>query len=144
MTQQPMDIQVAIDCEDPHELARWWAEALGWEVETQDEAFIQSMLDQGMAQAADVLTFRGSLVWKMGAAINHPGGHSPRLLFQEVPELKTTKNRVHWDLRTATGDSDPHVVERLIAMGATRIGEGQQGRSSWVLMEDPEGNEFCV
>ena len=144
MAQHPLDLQVAIDCEDPHALAAWWAEALGWEVETQDEAFIQSMLVQGMAQETDVRTFRGKRVWRMGTAINHPDGHRPRMLFQQVPELKTTKNRVHWDLRTATGEADPEAVERLIAMGARRIGEGHQGPSNWVILEDPEGNEFCV
>lgn len=144
MTPQPWDVQVCVDCEDPHALAAWWAEALGWQLEPQDEAFIQSMLDQGLAQQADVRRFRGGLVWKAGAAVNHPDGHHPRLLFQQVPELKSTKNRVHWDLRTATGEADPQAVERLLAMGATRIGEGRQGPSTWVVLEDPEGNEFCV
>ena len=144
MTQPPWDIQLTIDCENPHELAHWWAEALGWDVETQDEGFIQSMLDQGLAQESDVATFRAARVWKAGAAINHPGEHRPRLLFQKVPELKTTKNRIHWDLRNASGAASEQDVDRLVAMGAARIGEGSQGPSSWVVLADPEGNEFCV
>lgn len=144
MTQEPWDIQLAVDSADPHEQAHWWAEALGWNVEPQDEAFIQSMVDQGNASDDDVRTFRGKLVWRIGAAITHPSGHQPRVLFQEVPEAKSTKNRVHWDLRTADGKADAADVERLVNLGAKRIGEGQLGPSRWVVLADPEGNEFCV
>lgn len=144
MAQEPWDLQMAVDCEDPHEQAHWWAEALGWEVEPQDEAFIQSMLDQGRAEDSDVRTFRGGLVWKIGAAINHPDGHHPRVLFQAVPEPKIIKNRVHWDLRSASGSADEADVERIVALGAKRIGEGRLGPATWVVLEDPEGNEFCI
>lgn len=144
MTNQPWDVQVTVDCEDPHELATWWAEALGWDVESQDEAFIQSMVDQGFAQESDVRTYRGKRVWAAGAAITNPGGRMPRILFQTVPELKTVKNRVHWDLRSPQGQATPEDVERLLAMGAQRIGEGHQGPQSWVVLADPEGNEFCI
>lgn len=144
MTSQPWDLQVVVDCGDPHELATWWAEALAWEVEPQEEAFIQSMLDQGFAQESDVRTFRGKRVWSDGCAVVHPGGHQPRMLFQHVPEGRTAKNRVHWDLRSPGGRADPEDVERLVTMGARRIGEGRQGPHSWVVLADPEGNEFCV
>ncbi len=144
MTNQPWDMQVSVDCDDPHELATWWAEALGWNVELQDEAFIQSMMDQGFAQESDVRTFREKRVWAAGCAIVHPGDHRPRVLFQSVPERKSVKNRVHWDLRSPHGEAGPKDVERLITMGARRIGEGRQGPVSWVVMADPEGNEFCV
>ncbi len=137
-------MQLTVDCEDPHELAHWWAEALGWDVEPQDEAFILSMVEKGMAEESDVRTFRGKRVWRMGGAIVHPDGHLPRVLFQKVPELKTTKNRVHWDLRYANGAAEEADVDRLIALGARRIGEGSQGPASWVVLEDPEGNEFCI
>lgn len=144
MIQQPWHFQLTVDSEDPHELAHWWAESLGWVVEPQDEAFIQSMVDQGRAQESDVRSFRGKRVWRTGAAINHPDGSRPRVLFQEVPELKTTKNRVHWDLRKPDGTADPADVDRLVGLGARRVGDGSQGPSSWVVLEDPEGNEFCV
>ena len=144
MTYQPWNLQVAIDCDDPHELATWWAEALGWEVEPQDEVFIQSMVDQGFAQESEVRTYRGNRVWAAGAAINHPGGNMPRFLFQKVPEVKSVKNRVHWDLRSPHGQATTEDVERLVTMGARRIGEGQQGPHSWVVLADPEGNEFCI
>ncbi|MDO5735327.1 MAG: VOC family protein [Propionibacteriaceae bacterium] len=144
MTERPWDLQVAVDCDDPHELATWWAEALSWEVEPQDAEFIQSMVDQGFAQESEVRTFRGKRVWAAGAAVIHPDGHQPRLLFQRVPEGRTVKNRVHWDLRRPHGSPTSEDVERLVTMGAQRIGEGQQGPHSWVVLADPEGNEFCV
>lgn len=66
------------------------------------------------------------------------------MLFQEVPELKITKNRLHWDLRKPSGTPEAGDVDRLVELGAKRIGEGTQGPSSWVVMGDPDGNEFCV
>lgn len=124
MIQQAWHFQVTVDSEDPHALAHWWAEALRWEVEPQDEAFIQSMVDQGHAQESDVRTFRGHRVWRIGAAINHPEGNHPRVLFQEVPEFKTVKNRMHWDLRSPEGTTAPADVDRLVSLGAKKVGEG--------------------
>lgn len=97
-----------------------------------------------MARTRSHFWRRGKRTWAAGAAIVHPGGHTPRLLFQSVPEAKTIKNRVHWDLRAPDGGSSPEDVEHFITMGARRIGEGQQGPHSWVVLTDPEGNEFCV
>jgi hypothetical protein len=138
-----MDFQVTIDCARPHELADWWAEALGWAVEPSDEAFIRRMIDAGHASEADTTTHRGALVWKEGAAINSPDPGRPRVLFQQAPEGKTVKNRVHLDLRP--GAEDPAaVVARLVALGATELWRASQGPHSWVTLADPEGNEFCV
>jgi Glyoxalase-like domain len=138
-----MDFQVTIDCSSPHELADWWAEALGWTVEPSDEAFIRRMIEAGHASEEDTTTHRGVLVWREGAAINSPDPGRPRVLFQQVPEGKTVKNRVHLDVRP--GDEDPAaVVDRLVAMGATELWRGSQGPHSWVTLADPEGNEFCV
>src|SRR5919206_76579 len=81
----PTDFQVVMDCAAPHELADWWAEALGWQVEPQDEAFIRRMIDAGYASEADTTTHHGALVWKEGAAINSPDPGRPRVLFQLVP-----------------------------------------------------------
>jgi hypothetical protein len=64
----------------------------------------------------------------------------PGLLFVPVPERKTMKNRIHLDFRPEDRDTE---VERLLALGATRADVGQ-GEQSWVVLEDPEGNEFCV
>ena len=138
--------QLVIDSGDPHVLADWWAETLGWRVEAQDEAFIRSMIEQGHATEADTRNYRGALVWRVGAAIHPDSEPSPqraRILFQEVPEAKTVKNRVHIDLRL--GDDDPAAVrERLVARGATVLHSGREGPKTWVTMADPEGNEFCV
>ena len=137
-------VQVVIDSRDPHGLADWWAETLGWEVEQQDAAFIRLMIEQGHATEADTMEHRGSLVWRIGAAINPPSGVvAPRILFQEVPEAKALKNRVHLDV--AVGDDDVEAVRaRLVERGATVLHHGQHGPNTWVPMADPEGNEFCV
>jgi hypothetical protein len=138
--------QIVIDCADPHVLADWWAETLGWQVERQDEAFIRLMIEQGKATEGDTRMYNGALVWREGAAIHPNVEKSPeraRILFQEVPEAKTVKNRVHLDLRI--GDDDAGAVrERLKARGATALHPGQQGPHTWLTMADPEGNEFCV
>ncbi|MET9606906.1 VOC family protein [Streptomyces sp. NPDC006512] len=137
--------QVVIDSNDPHPLADWWADALGWEVEPSDEQFIRGMIAAGHATDDDTTTHRGTLVWKIGAAIRHPEGleRAPRLLFQLVPEAKTVKNRVHLDVRI--GEDDPQtVIERFLAKGATRLHEAHQGPFNWTTLADPQGNELCV
>jgi hypothetical protein len=137
------DVQVAIDCAKPHELAKWWAETLGWQVEPTDGDFIRSMVEKGYAREEDTLVFEGNLVWKVGAAIANPespGG--PRILFQAVPEPKTVKNRQHLDVRA--GEEREAVAEKLIARGASILHRGSQGPFDWITMTDPEGNEFCL
>ena len=143
-----LNIQIAVDCLDPHALADWWAETLEWAVEPQDEAFIHSMIEQGFATEAETTTHRGKLVWREGAAIRPPeelDAKAPahRVLFQIVPEEKTVKNRVHWDVRLAGGDKDA-VRAALVARGATFLWSASQGPHSWHTMADPEGNEFCI
>ena len=137
------DFQVTIDCSTPHELADWWAEALGWQVEPQDEAFILRMVELGAASEDDTMRHRGALVWKAGAAINSPDPNRPRVLFQLVPEPKTGKNRVHFDVRVGPERQQAEVA-RLVASGATELWRASQGPHAWVTMADPEGNEFCV
>ncbi len=137
------DIQVVIDSSSPHELADWWAEALGWQVETQDESFIQKMVDTGAASEEDTTRHRGALVWKIGAALNSPDPERPRLLFQMVPEPKTVKNRLHLDVRVGAERREAEVA-RLLSLGATELWRGSQGPFEWATLTDPEGNEFCV
>ena len=106
-------VQIVVDSTDPHVLADWWAQTLGWEVEWQDPVFIQRMVDEGHATADQTTTHRGALVWAVGAAIVAPGElrqSRPRILFQAVPEPKTGKNRLHLDLRV--GDDDVAEVRR--------------------------------
>jgi Glyoxalase-like domain len=137
------DFQVVIDCSTPHELADWWAEALGWSVEPQDEAFIRRMIDAGHATEAETMTYRGRLVWKDGVAINSAEPGRPRVLFQTVPEPKSGKNRLHLDMRVGPERREAE-VDRLTGLGARELWRARQGPHEWVTMADPEGNEFCV
>lgn len=136
-------IQITIDCAEPHVVADWWAAALDWRIEPQDSAFIQSMIDQGYASEADTMLHDGRLVWREGAAISSPDEGAPRVLFQQVPEPKTVKNRIHLDLRTAEGQVDA-LEQRLVAMGAVFLYTANQGPHQWNTFQDPWGNEFCV
>ncbi len=137
------EFQVTIDSADPHPLADWWAEALGWQVEPQDEAFIRRMVDAGYATEADTRTYKGALVWREGQAITSPDPDRPRVLFQLVPEGKTVKNRLHLDLRVGDAERDA-VVARLLERGASFLHHGAQGPFRSSTLADPEGNEFCV
>jgi len=80
------DVQIVIDCGDPHGLDDWWAEALGWQVEPQDEASVRRMVESGAASTEATTTHRGALVWRSGAAVNSPDPGRPRVLLQLVPE----------------------------------------------------------
>jgi Glyoxalase-like domain len=133
--------QVTIDSTAPHPLADWWAEALGWQREPTDEAFIRRMVDAGHAAESDTMLYDGKLVWTVGAAIRHPTDEAPRVLFQLVPEPKTVKNRVHVDLATRDVEAE---IARLVALGATEIDRRDGNGTRWVVMNDPEGNEFCI
>jgi hypothetical protein len=106
--------ELCVDCRDPHALAAFWSEVLGYERKVEDDLFF----------------------------IEGPAGSGPTILFQEVPEGKVVKNRLHIDLNPTDRDQDEE-VERLEKLGATRVDVGQ-GDASWVVMGDPEGNEFCV
>ena len=110
---------VLIDCADPRALGNWWAQALDWEVTLDDD------------DEVDVAAGRDA----EGKEIE------PILTFLPVPEVKTIKNRLHIDLAPDDRDAE---VDRLIGMGATRVDIGQGADVSWVVLADPEGNEFCV
>ena len=137
------DFQVTIDSADPHAQADWWAEALGWQVEPQDEAFIRRMVDAGQAVESDTTNHRGALVWAVGAAITSPDPGRPRVLFQRVPEPKTVKNRVHLDVHVGAERREAEVA-RLLGLGATELWRESQGPYEWATLADREGNEFCV
>ena len=126
------DFQVVVDAGRPHELADWWAETLGWEVEPSDAAFIRRMIEAGLATEADTTTHRGQLVWISGAAIRHPDGPDSgrsRVLFQQVPEGKTVKNRLHLDIRTDQ-DQVEDVVATAGAPGRDRAAPGPGGAAA--------------
>jgi predicted enzyme related to lactoylglutathione lyase len=117
-----MDIRIqclVIDSDDCELLARFWSEAIGWRItyESPDEWCIEP--PEG-SPAVDV---------------------APDLLFVKVPDRKMVKNRLHLDLRPKDQGAE---VERILALGATRVDIGQSDEVSWVVLADPEGNEFCV
>lgn len=139
-------LQIVVDCINPHDLADWWAETMGWQVEAFDEAFIRSMVEKGHATDDETLVHKGVLVWAAGSAITpgpDAGPGQPRILFQTADAAKTTKNRIHWDVRLG-GDEKETVRTRLEARGATFLWDASQGPHSWFTMADPEGNEFCI
>ncbi|CAM2847082.1 VOC family protein [Saccharomonospora xinjiangensis] len=116
--------ELGIDCADPAALARFWCAVLDYEV--QDE-------DDGIVTIGPRPDARGG---------SRPGPVPPTLTFAEVPEGKTVKNRLHLDLSPADRGQDEE-VRRLLDLGARRADVGQ-GDESWVVLADPEGNEFCV
>ena len=91
--------------------------------------------------------------WNSASAVVDPEGKGPRVYFQRVPEPKAAKNRVHLDVNVGGGHSVPaaerrRVVDeraaRLVEAGATRVRPFEQRGEYWVVMQDPEGNEFCL
>ncbi|MEV0335166.1 VOC family protein [Nocardia sp. NPDC050717] len=117
--------ELAIDCADPRGLARFWCAVLGYEVQDVD---------------GDEYVSIGSPLVPEGK--KRPGPVPPTLSFIRVPEGKTVKNRLHIDVNPTDVDQDAE-VERLLGLGARRADIGQ-GEQTWVVLADPEGNEFCV
>jgi len=74
-------------------------------------------------------------------ALQDPAGKGPKLLLQQVPEAKTAKNRLHLDIHVADPDAE---ADRLEAAGAARVRRVEEFGIFWIVMTDPEGNEFCV
>jgi predicted enzyme related to lactoylglutathione lyase len=107
---------IVIDTHDLPGLARFWTQALGWHV---------------LSERADEIV--------IGTDIHAPVG----ICLMPVTDQKTVKNRLHLDLTTSPADRDQE-IERLIALGASRVDIGQTGAESWTVLADPEGNEFCV
>jgi predicted enzyme related to lactoylglutathione lyase len=106
-----------IDCEDPERVGRFWADALGWQLAQNDNG-----------------------TW--WASKNGGFDELPGLVFLKVPERKTIKNRVHLDINPVGCDQSEE-LERLLSLGATKVDIGQ-GDVAWVVLADPEGNEFCL
>jgi catechol 2,3-dioxygenase-like lactoylglutathione lyase family enzyme len=89
---------------------------------------------------ADVLGWPTEVTGDGDVVLRAPEGLGPDWLFLAVPEGKTSKNRIHFDF---TPDDQRAEVDRLVAMGARHVDIGQ-GDQSWVVLVDPEGNEFCI
>ncbi len=116
--------ELAIDCADPHSLATFWCAVLDYEVQAEDD---------GVVTIGPPVVAEGK---------NHLGPAPPTLTFAQVPEGKTVKNRLHLDVNP-TDREQGEEVRRLLDLGARRVDVGQ-GNESWVVLADPEGNEFCV
>jgi predicted enzyme related to lactoylglutathione lyase len=110
---------LSIDSNDPGRLATFWADVLGWRrtYDSDDEVVLEPP--------------KGS----------PEDGVAPDLLFLRVPEGKSVKNRLHLDLRPDDQDAE---VRRVEGLGARRVSVGQGADVTWVVLADPEGNEFCI
>lgn len=106
---------IVIDAQHPSFLARFWADALGWHIVIEEPYEVE------------IAGRSGDL----------------NVIFVPVPEPKAAKSRVHLDLATSSQEDQSRKVERLIEHGASRVDIGQ-GDKPWVVLADPEGNEFCV
>jgi hypothetical protein len=144
--------KVVIDSANAPALADFWAAALEYEVED-PSPLITQLLAAGHIGAQAVADHRGRRIFRGYAAIRHPDdpydpasgiGRGRRLLFQDVPEGKIGKNRLHLDIHSEPGGLG-ELVTRLEELGATRVREIDQGPAGhWWVMQDPEGNEFCA
>jgi hypothetical protein len=144
--------KLVIDASDAPALADFWAAALEYEIED-PSALIGLLLASGGISEDAVIEHHGRQIFRGYAAIRHPEdpfdetsgtGRGRRLLFQDVPEGKTVKNRLHVDVHGEPGGIET-LVARLEALGAARLREVNKGPTGhWWIMRDPEGNEFCA
>ena len=109
---------VTFDCADPRALASFWGQVTGWPVIEEPQPGYEE------------------------SAVGVPGEGRPRLYFVKVPERKTAKNRLHLDLMPSDRTQDEEIT-RLVGLGAT-ISSDRRPEFGWVILADPEGNEFCV
>ncbi|MEV0772890.1 VOC family protein [Nocardia salmonicida] len=149
------NIQITFDAHDPAALSTFWRDALGYvhpgppgvEVPAGVDPLV--VWDQFLARIGVPAEERNSK-----SAIEDPEGNGPRVFFQQVPEGKVAKNRVHLDVRAAPGlQGDERMAaletecERLVALGGKRVERFEPEppmSAGWIVMTDPEGNEFCL
>ncbi|AVH57131.1 MULTISPECIES: VOC family protein [Streptomyces] len=150
-TPAPVHWKLVIDCADPQAQADFWAAALHYEAED-NGAFIERLLELGALPREATVEFHARLAFRDLVAVRHPDdpydeasgtGLGRRLLFQRVSEPKTVKNRLHLDLHPGDGRRADE-VERLEGLGASVLRHVKEPGGEWVVMADPEGNEFCV
>jgi hypothetical protein len=136
--------QVSFDAHDPKRLALFWVQVLGY-------------IEQPPPGGFDTWdAFLDSIDWPADQrdkayAIVDPDGRLPRLYFQRVPEGKTAKNRVHLDVNLGAGMSPAQQrvavrgrADELVALGATELREADENGEHWIVLQDIEGNEFCL
>ncbi len=148
-------VQVTFDARDPRALSTFWRDVLGYVhpgppgVELADGADPLAAWDDFLARVGVPEDQRNSR-----SAIEDPEGVGPRLFFQQVPEDKVAKNRVHLDVRSAPGLHGEERMaalevecDRLVTLGATRVSRTEPDppmEAGFIVMADPEGNEFCL
>jgi predicted enzyme related to lactoylglutathione lyase len=112
---------ITVDCIDPKKVADFWAAALDWKITFEDDNEVSIELLDGSPEV----------------------GRIPDILFIKNPDKKILKNRIHLDLRPQDQKAE---VARLKALGASEIeiGQSEDSDTTWVVMADPEGNEFCI
>ncbi|WP_067678310.1 VOC family protein [Nocardia miyunensis] len=149
------EIQITVDARDPRALSTFWREALGY--------IHPGPPGVALPAGADPLAAWDEFLAGLGipedqrntrSALEDPDGRGPRVFFQQVPEDKITKNRLHLDLRAAPGRHGPDRMtaleaecDRLVALGATRLRRHDPAppmSAGHIVMADPEGNEFCL
>jgi hypothetical protein len=111
--------ELVVDCRDPESLAAFWAAVLDYRVLSRDEEEVEIGPEAGF------------------------GGPAPTLVFGRVAEPKTGKLRLHIDVSPTDRDQDDE-LQRLLDLGARPADVGQTGEESWHVLQDPEGNEFCL
>ena len=155
MQRMSTEFQVTFDCHDPAALSRFWRDALGY-VHPSPPAVELGEGDDPLA-AWDEFLDRMNVPAderNRSSALQDPQARGPRIFFQRVPEGKVAKNRLHLDLRAAPGlKGDDRLAaleaecERLVALGATRVQRFEPEpylSDGFIVMQDPEGNEFCL
>lgn len=149
------DFQVTVDCADPRALSRFWAAVLDYTIPPppgRELSEDEDVFDVWQAYLSDAGLPEDQ--WNAASAAEDPTGVRPRIFFQRVPEGKTAKNRLHLDVRAAPGlegDERMEALEaecaRLVALGATRDRRSDPDpplNAGFIVMADPEGNEFCL
>ncbi|KAF0845388.1 VOC family protein [Nocardia caishijiensis] len=148
-------VQITFDAHDPRALSIFWREVLGYVhpgppgVELSDGADPLAAWDEFLTRIGVPAEERDAR-----SAIEDPAGQGPRVFFQRVPEDKVAKNRVHLDVRAAPGLQGEQRMsaleaecERLVALGATRLRRFEPEppmSAGFIVLADPEGNEFCL
>ncbi len=117
-----------VESTDHRKLARWWAEALGWEV-------VFDLDSEVVVVPPWALELSGRLDFHQVP---------PGMVFVPVDHEKSGKNRLHWDFAPHTSDDRDAEIARLVELGATVIDVGQPAEATWTVRADPDGNEFCV
>ncbi|MEZ5088088.1 MAG: VOC family protein [Tessaracoccus sp.] len=135
---------VTIDAADPYELGKFWELALGYVREAPPpphETWEETLTAWGLPQER----------WNDANALVDPDGLGPRIFLQKVPEAKTTKNRIHLDVRVSASAREKDrasmqaKTDELVAAGATLVRVfDEQFTGHWIVLQDPEGNEFCI